>query len=145
MTHVLRGLEEVREAAGTDLGVTGWVEVGPDRVARFDAVLRGPRSGPPAMGVAADRLPPYLILSLTNLFMPELVVVEGVGMGVNYGTGEVRFPAPAPVPARLRCRGRITEVSGVAGGVQTTIRLTVEADGVSEPVCVADALSRWLE
>ena len=32
----------------------------------------------------------------------------------------------------------------VRGGIQTTIRVTVEVEGGDKPVCVVDALSRWL-
>jgi hypothetical protein len=32
----------------------------------------------------------------------------------------------------------------VRGGIQTTMRITVEVAGREEPACVVDALSRWL-
>jgi hypothetical protein len=32
----------------------------------------------------------------------------------------------------------------VPGGVQTTIRITMEVEGGDEPACVVDSLSRWL-
>ncbi|HAQ23456.1 MAG TPA: dehydratase, partial [Acidimicrobiaceae bacterium] len=36
----------------------------------------------------------YLTLSMTNQFLPEIVRVEGISMGINYGTEKVRFPSP---------------------------------------------------
>ncbi len=42
----------------------------------------------------------YLTLSLLPLFGPQLISVEGVKMGVNYGVNKVRFPAPVPVGSR---------------------------------------------
>ncbi len=145
MTIVLRGIEEIRGAAGLDLGVTDWIDVGPERVSRFEAALRPTAGGPPFAAVALAYVPEFLLLSLTNLFMPQLLEVDDVAMGVNYGTGEVRFPAPAPVGGRLRGSGRILEVVGVAGGAQTVTRIEVEAEGVDDPVCVVDAISRWSE
>jgi hypothetical protein len=32
----------------------------------------------------------------------------------------------------------------IPGGVQTTIRITVEVEGAGHPACVVDSLSRWL-
>ena len=42
-------------------------------------------------------MPKLLLLSLVNDVLPRLVDVRGVAMGVNYGTGPVRFPAALPV------------------------------------------------
>ena len=39
----------------------------------------------------------YLTQSLVNLFLPQIVEVRGISMGINYGTDKVRFPAPVPV------------------------------------------------
>ena len=48
----------------------------------------------------------YLTLALTNLFLPQIVEVRGVSLGVNYGTGNVRFPAPLLAGSRVRGSGR---------------------------------------
>ena len=34
----------------------------------------------------------YLTLSLANLFLPQLMQVQNMQMGVNYGCDKVRFP-----------------------------------------------------
>jgi hypothetical protein len=140
---VIDGLDAVRAAAGLDLGTTDWVALGEDQPARFAASLRL-ASGPPSVPVAMTHLPEFLVLSLTNLFLPMLVEVRGVALGINYGTGAVHFAARAPLGSRLRASGRVNEVLGLAGGAQTTIRVTVEAEGVAVPVCVVDAISRWM-
>ena len=81
--------------------------------------------------------------SLLPLFGPQLIRVEGVKMGVNYGTNKVRFPSPVPVGSRLRATGKITGVEDVAGGVQVTVAFTVERAGGDKPVCVAESVSRY--
>ncbi len=133
----LDGLDAVRDSVGTDLGATAWETVTAEQVALYaeatgDAV--------PADGVVS----PWLLLSLTNLFLPRLLEVRGVGSGVNYGTGSVRFPVAVTVGGRVRARARITAAEEVRGGVQTTIRITVEAEGAGEPTVIVDSLSRWL-
>jgi acyl dehydratase len=85
----------------------------------------------------------YLTLSLLPLFGPQLIAVEGVKMGVNYGTNKVRFPAPVPVGSRLRATARIAAVDEVAGGVQVSVGFTVEREGGEKPVCVAESVSRY--
>jgi hypothetical protein len=144
VTTILEGVEALQQAKGLDLGVTGWHDMDSHRVQLFEASLRsaGPSAGAPAP--LPESVPELLVLALTNMFLPLLVEVRGVSAGVNYGTGEVRFPARAPVGARLRAGGLVVDVAEVAGGVQTTTRVTVEAEGVAAAVCVVDAISRWL-
>ena len=129
---VLDGLDAVRAAAGTHLGWSDWIEIDQERVDRFAAATGGPAT--------ADG---WLTLALTNLFMPQIVEVRGVSLGVNYGTDAVRFPAGAGrLP--LRGGGELVEVTDAGPGVQTRIRITVEVEGQTEPACVVDALSRWM-
>jgi acyl dehydratase len=139
---ILEGLDAVRAAVGRSLGTTGWTELTAEQVVLFDRAVGAPD------GDDAGRVPPFLVLALTNLFMPQLVEVRGVALGVNYGTGAVRFPAPARAGDRLRASAQLVACDDIADGVQTTIRITVEAegegDGGTEPVCVVDALSRWM-
>jgi acyl dehydratase len=137
---VLEGLDDVRAAVGRDLGTTAWIEVTVRSVELFTRATsaEGPRDG----GIPV--VPPEMVLALTNLFLPQLVVVEGVSAGVNYGTEQVRYGAALPVASRVRARAELTAADEVPGGVQTTIRITVEAEGTAEAVCVVDSLSRWL-
>ena len=133
---VLTGPAALAAAVGHDLGHTRWVDVTPEQLAHYvEATGDMPDD---------DSVPPLLLLSLTNLFMPQLVEVRGVSMGVNYGTGEVRFPAPVALGTRIRGRARLVACDDIKGGVQTTIRITIEAEGTSDAACVVDALSRWI-
>lgn len=135
---VLNGLDEVRAAVGRDLGTTAWLEVTARSVELFSRATDAER---PADG-AVPVVPAEMVLALTNLFLPQLVVVEGVSAGVNYGTEQVRYGAALPVATRVRARAELTAADEVPGGVQTTIRITVEAEGTAEAVCLVDSLSR---
>ena len=141
---------ELLELSGADLGTTDWSTVTQDQVDLFAdatgdhqwihvdverATAESPFGGPIAHG--------YLTLSLVNLFLPQLLEVKGASMGVNVGLDRVRFPAPVPVGSRLRAHGQVVEVADAKGGVQVTVRVTVEADGVDKPVCIADTVSRF--
>lgn len=148
---VFNGIDEVRAAVGNHLGYSEWSEITQEQVNTFAdatgdhqwihvdverATAESPFGGPIAHG--------YLTLALTNLFLPQVVDVRGVSLGVNRGTGKVRFPAPVPVGARLRAGVELVAVDEVAGGIDTTMRITVEREGADKPVCVVDSLSRYL-
>ncbi len=104
---VLHGPDGVRAALGTHLGVSEWLEITQERVDQFaeatgdfqwihvdvERAKAGPFGGPIAHG--------YLTLSLSNLFLPQIVEVQGFSAGVNYGTGKIRLPGAG---ARRRSR-----------------------------------------
>jgi acyl dehydratase len=150
-TTIFESLDEVRAAVGTTLGTTDWFEVTQERVNQFAdatgdhqwihvdverAEKESPFGGPIAHG--------YLTLSLTNRVLPEVLEVQGVSMGLNYGTGKVRFPAPVPVGGRVRGTAELTACDDIPGGIQTTIVITMEVEGGAKPACVVESLSRWI-
>jgi acyl dehydratase len=88
----------------------------------------------------------FLTLSLVvPLFGEALPALEGYSLTVNYGLNRVRFTAPVPVGSRIRGRFRVEGVESVAGGVQATVAATIEREGQEKPVCVAEALFRFLD
>jgi acyl dehydratase len=76
--------------------------------------------------------------------LPELVRVDGISMGINYGTNKVRFPSPVVVDSRVRGGAELVQVDEVVGGYQAVIRITVEVEGSDRPACVVDSVSRFL-
>ena len=146
----LRGIDAVRSALGTHLGYSDWLEITQDRVDVFadatgdhqwihvdvDKARNGPFRAPIAHG--------YLTMSLSNMFLPQIVEVTDVSMGINCGTDSVRFPAPVVVGTRIRAGAELIAVTDITNGVQTTIRITIETDGGKKPNCVIDSLSRWM-
>ena len=100
---VLSGIDEVKAAVGRHLGTSDWLEITQERIDQFaDATgdhqwihvdPERAAAGPFGTTIAHG----YLTLSLSNALLPDIVEVQGVSMGVNYGVGKVRFPAPVPV------------------------------------------------
>jgi acyl dehydratase len=147
---VLNGIDAVKEAVGRHLGYSDWLEITQERVDQFadatgdhqwihvdpERAKAGPFGAPIAHG--------YLTMSLSNYFLPEIVVVEGVSMGVNYGVNKVRFPSPVPVGSRLRAGALLQSADEIPGGVQTVIVITIEREGGDKPACVIEAVSRFL-
>jgi len=138
-------------AVGKPLGASEWLEITQGRIDGFadatgdhqwihvdpERAKRGPFGKTIAHG--------YLTLSLVNAFLPQIVEVRGISMGVNYGCDKVRFPAPVPVGSRIRGVGELVTAEEVKGGaVQATVRVTVEVEGGAKPGCVADTISRFV-
>jgi acyl dehydratase len=132
---VFTSLDELRGAVGRELGTSEWLEVTQARLDGFAAATGGPGTEPDTG---------YLVLALTNMFLPQILEVRGASLGVNYGTGTVRFPVPVAAGDRLRAHAQLIACDEIPGGVQTTVRITVEVEGGDQPACVVDSLSRWL-
>ena len=66
-----------------------------------------------------------------------------VRMGINYGLGKVRFPSPVKVGSRIRGHMKLKQFEKIEGGAQLTIECSVECEGTSKPVCVAESLLRY--
>ncbi|MFI5659578.1 MaoC family dehydratase [Streptomyces sp. BYX5S] len=147
--RVFKDVDDLKGAVGEQLGYSDWVEIEQSRIDTFaDATgdhqwihvdPERAKEGPFKTTIAHG----YLTLSLLPLFGPQLMKVEGMKMGVNYGTNKVRFPAPVPVGSRLRATAKVTNVEDVAGGVQVTVAFSVEREGGDKPVCVAESVSRY--
>lgn len=106
-----------------------WIHVDPEKAA----------TGPFGTCIAHG----YLTLSLVNYFLPDLLKVNNVKMGVNYGCDKVRFPNIVKVGASIYGHGEVVAAEEVKGGVQVTVRVSVFVEGEDRPACVADTISRF--
>ncbi|MEU4202378.1 MaoC family dehydratase [Streptomyces sp. NPDC045470] len=147
--RVFGSLDALRNAVGEDLGTSDWLEIDQKRIDLFaDATgdhqwihvdPERAAAGPFGTTIAHG----YLTLALLPALVPQLLRVDNVKMGINYGVDKVRFPAPVPVGSRVRATARIAGVTEVSGGVQLATTVTVEREGGEKPVCVAETLSRF--
>ncbi|MBM16728.1 MAG: dehydratase [Actinobacteria bacterium] len=150
VTTVFESPDELPGAVGTHLGYSDWVTIDQERVNLFaDATgdhqwihLDAERAAAGPFGTTIAH--GYLTLSLTVMFMPELLQVKGISMGINYGTNKVRFPAPLLVGSRVRAGAEILEVTEVTGGYQTVMKIAIEVEGSDRPVCVVESVSRFM-
>ena len=152
MTTVFAGPDELLRSVGRRLGHSDWVSVDQARIDMFaeatgdrqwihvdpEAAAAGPFGSTIAHG--------YLTLALTNMLLPQIVRVDGISMGINYGVDRMRFPQPVPVGSRLRASATLTAADElpVDAGVQTVITITVEIEGQAKPACVVESVSRFL-
>lgn len=134
---------------GQEVAVSEWVTVTQERINQFaDATgdhqwihvdVERARSGPFGAPIAHG----FLTLSLIPTFFENALRIERVRMGVNYGLNKVRFVAPVPVDSRLRARMKLISAEPIDGnGLQMAWEVTIEREGASKPVCVAESLAR---
>jgi acyl dehydratase len=137
------------QPADTDLGTSSWLEVTQEDVNMFAEATRdhqwihvdveravdGPYGGTIAHG--------YMSLALVIPLWSELLIVEDVGMAVNYGLNRLRFPAPVPVGSRVRLAGKLASATEVRGGVEVVAELAMEVEGSEKPALVAEAVYRF--
>ncbi|HBZ72880.1 MAG TPA: dehydratase [Deltaproteobacteria bacterium] len=150
MATVFQSPSELLAAVGKHLGYSDWLRVTQDRVDLFaeatgdhqwihvdpTRAASGPFRGTIAHG--------YLTLSLVNHFLPQILEVRGISMGVNYGADRLRFPAPVRVGTRVRGGAELLRAEETKdGGVQATVRVTVDVEGGDRPACVVDTISRY--
>lgn len=143
-------LEQLRDAAGTDLGASRWFQIDQSRIDAFADATEDHQwihvdparaaDGPYGTTIAHG----YLTLSLLPTLMVDLIQITGVSARLNYGLNKLRFPAPVPAGKRIRARAEIVGADDVTGGVQAAIAVTIEVEGESKPACVAEYVFRAL-
>lgn len=141
--------DALRARVGTELGRSRWVDVTQARIATFaDATddhqwihvdeARAARESPFGTTVAHG----FLTLSLLPSLLADVLDFSDAKLVVNYGLNKVRFPAPLPSGSRVRAVIVLAALGEEGGAAQLTLDVTVEREGGTKPVCVAEFLVR---
>lgn len=144
--RILNDRQEIADAAGTELGVSAWVEITQERINLF-ADATGDRQwihideeraadGPFGATVAHG----YLTLSMLPFLGAQVYAFAGNVARVNYGLNRVRFVNPVRVGSKIRNRVEVLEVRDIPKGQQVTLQHTVEVEGVEKPACIAETV-----
>ena len=148
MATIIKDQADLMAHVGQHLGYSEYLTVTQEQVQLFaDATgdhqwihldTERAKSGPFGQTIAHG----YLTLSLAPVLIGQIWKVEGVKMGVNYGTNKVRFMAPVPVDAKVRAGVKLLEATEIAGGAQVILETTFECEGATKPSCVAEIIFR---
>jgi len=148
---VIKNPQSLKEFVGREVGVTEWFRVTQERIEQFAEATedrqwihldraRASKESPYGATIAHG----FLTLSLLSHLMKEAIQVQdGVRLAVNYGLNRVRFPAAVRAGSRIRARIALLELKELADAVEATYSVTVENEGSSKPVCVADWIVRY--
>ena len=141
---------ELQNSIGEHLGYSDWLTITQARIDLFAEATgdhqwihvepERAKEGPFGACIAHG----YLTQSLVKYFLPQIVEVRGIAMGINYGSDRVRFPAPVPVGSRIRGGGELISAESTRDdAIQAVVRVTVEIEGSDRPGCVIDTISRY--
>ncbi len=149
MTTHVQNIDDLTALVGTHLGYSNYLLVTQENVNLFaeatgdrqwihtdpERAKDGPFGGTIAHG--------YMTLSLIPVLLGGVIKVDGVAMGVNYGTNRVRFTSPVPVGSEIRAGATLASVEAVSGGVQVALDVVVEVKDAPKPSCVAQVVYRY--
>ena len=144
----LAPLDEIRSKIGTEIGLSGWLDVTQDRINQFaDATddhqfIHVDPEAAAKVGFGGTIAHGFLSLSLMSRMAADVMLVpDGLKMAVNYGLDRVRFLAPVRSGKRVRGRFVLDSVDEKAPG-QILMRhtVTVEIEGEDKPALTA----QWL-
>lgn len=132
---------------GKDLGSSEWFQIDQKRINAFaDATLdhqfihvnpemakATPFGTTIAHGYLTVSLLPYLQAN-----MPEMILPQGLKMGMNYGFDKLRFMAPVKVDKRVRSRAKLLSADEKKPG-QWLLKFeyTIDIEGEEKPALVA--------
>jgi acyl dehydratase len=142
-------LESLSELVGREVAVSDWFPIAQDRIDRFaDATedrqwIHVDRAAACESPYGTTVAHGFLTLSMLSHLSRNVLPVEGVRMRLNYGLNRVRFTAPVRTESKIRARFTLQSVKNFAEGVDVTLAVTVEVEGVDKPCCVAEWIVRY--
>ncbi len=140
---------EMHKYVGQEIGVSDWVEVTQTRIDQFAEatgdhqwihvdVERCKTDMPDGKTIAHGNL----TFSVISTFGKDVLKIENVRNGINYGSNKVRYTSPVQVGARIRGRQKLLAADDMKdGGIRMTYQWTIEIEGKERPACVAETMS----
>ena len=146
---VIPSIDALKRLVGTEVAVSDWFALTQERIGEF-ADATGDHQWIHVDAARAAKESPYggtiahgfLTLSLLPHLLGEAIDLRGARMGVNYGLNRARFTGPVPAGSRVRARFTLAACEDIPQGVQTTWAVTVEREGETKPVLIAEWLTR---
>ncbi|RJG09520.1 MaoC family dehydratase [Massilia cavernae] len=145
-------INDLQNLVGEQVGTSDWLTIDQARINTFaDATsdhqwihvdVERAKSGPFGAPIAHG----FLTLSLLPAFFATAFEIRSFKMGVNYGLNKVRFLKPVPVNSRLRAHIKLQSWEPIENsGAQMIFEMSVEMEGASKPVCVAESILRQFD
>jgi acyl dehydratase len=140
--------ESLPALAGREIGVSDWLVIDQARINLF-AEATGDRQWIHVDPERAKKEMPggrtiahgYLTLSLIPVLIQDLLKIDGLTRGINYGSDKVRFTNMVPEGSRVRARQKMLSVAPKGGGLQLISEITIEIEGEKRAACVAETIA----
>ena len=149
---VFKNIDKVKTAVGKKIPVSNWITITQQMIHDFaNATLdkqwihideeRAAKESPFKSTIAHG----FMSLAFISKFLEDVVLIESVTMGLNYGLNKVRFMNPVPVNSRLRLHSTIKEIEDYKNGIKITFSCTIEIENQEKPSCVAEFVALMFE
>jgi acyl dehydratase len=143
MRHVK--FADLESLVGQEVGVSNWHQITQSQINKFAEATGDhqwihvdvPRA---TREMGAPIAHGYLTLSLLPMLAAQVMKVDGVSRGINFGCNKVRFTNMVPVDSKVRLRQKCLKVEERAGGKQVMMESTIEIEGKDRPACVAESI-----
>ncbi|TDI60796.1 MAG: MaoC family dehydratase [Alphaproteobacteria bacterium] len=141
-------INDLASLEGQVIGSSDWVEIDQERINKFaDAtgdhqwihvdVERAAKEMENGKTIAHG----FLTLSLLPMLTGQIMSIDGVARGINYGTNKVRFTNMVPVGSRVRATQTLKQVTvRPDGSVQSINEVKIEIEGQDRPALIAETL-----
>lgn len=143
-------VELLESNIGESLGTSNWQTVTQDMINQF-ADLTGDNQWIHVDTEKAKMSPfgstiahGFLVLSLAPKLVAEMITLEGIRLGLNYGFDKVRFVSPIPVNSEVRMSATLTAVERDDSKVKATMQLVFEIKSSDKPAIVAEWLNVFM-
>ena len=144
-------IDDVPSWIGKEIGPSAWLLITQERINQFAACTndeqwihieptRAEKESPFGSTIGHG----FLTLSLVSHFVHECLDITDASVAINYGLNRVRFPHPVKVGSRLRACVTIQACDEIDSGIQYTLSVDIEIEGISKPACVAEPIFRAL-
>jgi acyl dehydratase len=144
--------EELIGKVGQETGVSEWMTVDQEMINKFadatgdhqfihvdpEAAKMTPFGGTIAHGFLTLSLMPVLSAKA------DLPRLDGIKMGVNYGSDKLRFLAPVKSGKRVRARFKLSSMEEKRPGQwQQSQEVTIEIEGEDKPALICEWISQF--
>ena len=144
----INNLEDLKKYLGKDLGISNWFEMSQDKVNLFADLTHDDQWIHIDPEKAAQYSPykktiahGFLVLSFATQIVSQTVKINNIALAVNYGLNKVRFPNATPVNSKFRGKVSLIDIEDKERGVKFTLKIIIEVEGETKPVCVAETIS----
>ncbi len=145
----LENLDELNGLIGQKIGVSDWVTMDQARIDMFAEATGDHQWIHVDPDRARQELPTkttiahgYLTLSLLPMLTTQILKVENVSMGINYGANKIRFINMVPAGARVRARQTLKDVTIRPDGARQLVNeIVMEVEGLDRPAMIAETIS----
>ena len=136
-------ISDLKSLVGQEVGVSDWFTLDQDRINRFADVTEDhqwihvdvERAQQEIGGTIAHG---FLTLSMMSAMTYQILEIEGVSRGLNYGFDKIRFTGMVRAGQRVRLREKVLAVEDKSGGFSIKRECTVEVEGGDRPALVAE-------